>query len=140
MPIIVFYLYYGHYIESNLIISVKLNYIHYGNYINNFLIIMSTSDIAFKSLIYGSCSRRWTSMVLDGFLKRKSKSLLAHKNLQRRRSIISHQVRRAGSADPLHFPACVCKSSPPSAPPARAYISFPLSPSLSLFTPPFSNK
>ena len=62
LPIIVFYLFYGHYIELNLIISVKMNYIHYGNYINNFLIIISTSDIAFKSLTYGSCSRRrsWT--------------------------------------------------------------------------------
>ena len=58
IPIIVFYLHYGHYIELNLIISVKMNYIHYGNYINNFLIIISTSDIAFKSLINGSCSRR----------------------------------------------------------------------------------
>ena len=58
----VFDLYYGHYIKLNLIISDKMNYIHYGNYINNFLIIISTSDIAFKSLTYGSCSRRrsWT--------------------------------------------------------------------------------
>ena len=42
------------------IISDKMNYIHYGNYINIFLIIISISDIAFKSLIYGSCSRRWS--------------------------------------------------------------------------------
>ena len=62
IPIIVFDLYYGHYIKLNLIISDKMNYIHYGNYINNFPIIISTNDIAFKSLIYGSCSRRgsWT--------------------------------------------------------------------------------
>ena len=69
-------------------------------------------------------------MILDGFLKRKSNILLAHKHLQRSRSIISHQVRRVGSADPLHFPACVCESSFPSALPARA------SPGAHLLPPP----
>ena len=37
-----------------------MNYIYYGNYINNIMIIISTSDMVFKSLIYGSCSRWWS--------------------------------------------------------------------------------
>ena len=60
IPIMVFNVYYGHYIKLNLIISVKTNYIYYGNYINNILTIISTSDMVFKSLIHGSCSRRWS--------------------------------------------------------------------------------
>ena len=95
-------------------------------------------------------------MILDGFLKRKSNSLLAHKHLQRRRSIISHQVRRAGSADPplprlrlrILTPICAARlriagraSPPPTRTPPHPtpYISLPLSPSLSLSSPhPFS--